>query len=65
MLHWNYKTGLTLAGVLHLQTRASEERSIGTAAWRMSNCCVERSPMMNWNDCDRRDSFRNEVKPPA
>ena len=34
MLHWNYKTGLTLAGVLHLQTRASEERSIGTAAWR-------------------------------
>jgi hypothetical protein len=34
MLHWNYKTGLTSAGVLHLQTLASEVRSIGTAAWR-------------------------------
>ena len=34
MLHWNYKTGLTLAGVLHLPTLASEVRSIGTAAWR-------------------------------
>jgi hypothetical protein len=33
-LHWNYKTGLTLAGVLHLPTRVSEVRSIGTAAWR-------------------------------
>jgi hypothetical protein len=34
VLHWNYKTGLTLAGVLHLPTLASEVRSIGTAAWR-------------------------------
>ena len=34
MLHWNYKTGLTLAGVLHLPRLASEVRSIGTAAWR-------------------------------
>jgi hypothetical protein len=34
MLHWNYKTGLTLAGVLHLQTLASGVRSIGTSAWR-------------------------------
>jgi hypothetical protein len=34
MLHWNYKTGLTLADVLHLQTLASEVRSIGTAASR-------------------------------
>jgi len=34
MLHWNYKTGLTLARVLHLPTLASEVRSIGTAAWR-------------------------------
>ena len=34
MLHWNYKTGLTLAGVLHLPTLASEVRSIGTAARR-------------------------------
>jgi hypothetical protein len=73
MLHWNYKTGLTLAGVLHQPTLASEVRSISTAAWRaheqllrgarMSNCCVDRSLMMNSNGCDRRDSFRNEVKP--
>ena len=34
MLHWNYKTGLTLAGVLHLPTLASEVRSISTAVWR-------------------------------
>lgn len=32
MLHWNYKTVLTLAGLLHLPTLASEVRSIGTAA---------------------------------
>jgi hypothetical protein len=34
MLHWNYKTGLTLAGVLHQPKLASEVRSISTAAWR-------------------------------
>jgi hypothetical protein len=64
MLHWNYKTGLTLAGVLHQPRLASEVRSISTAVCaRMSDCCVDRSLMMNWNGCDRRDSFRNEVKP--
>ena len=73
MLRWNYKTGLTLAGVLHQPRLASEVRSISTAVWRahelplrgarMSNCCMDRSLMMNWNGCDRRDSFRNEVKP--
>jgi hypothetical protein len=30
----DYETRLTLAGVLHLPTRVTEVRSVGTAAWR-------------------------------
>jgi hypothetical protein len=64
MLHWNYRTGLTLAGVLHQPRLASEVRSISTAAWRAHEQLLRGSVADDdWNGCDRRDSFRNEVKP--
>jgi hypothetical protein len=55
----DYETRLTLAGVLHLPTRVTEVRSIGRLRGALrSNCCMERSLMMNWNGYDRRDSSR-------